>query len=397
MSRPTVVDLFAGAGGLTAGLEAAGWTTVALVDNDPSAAATLRATQSANVRIPNSDEHTYLSGARILEGDIAEIDDSDIRLRPGWTPDLLAGGPPCQPFSSAGRQRGVDDPRGQLFMEFVRLADSLRPRMIVFENVRGLVTAKDRKGVPGGVLRLIQESFEDIGYACRFAMLNAADYGAAQRRVRLFMFGTRDQPLPEFPLPTHARHSEELLEGLKPWVTLREFLEVQPAPDDEDVVRPSENRRQALEALEPGKGLRSGGIIEANRPSGHWGYRQDCFLADEALPARTIRAASTPDWIRLSDGTLRRLTWRECARLQGFPQDWQFQGTRAARFRQIGNAVQGDVALALGQVLRTASRDDRPVKPTSAPWPSEFMRRVRYTEMEHRVNGESRIERRLAI
>ncbi|MGH3664586.1 MAG: DNA cytosine methyltransferase, partial [Egibacteraceae bacterium] len=393
--RPSVVDLFCGAGGLSSGLEEAGWQSVAAVDSDPSCLRTLESTQQARLPVVEDPERLYLERTRLLLADVAELSASD--LRPGgvprnWRPDLLAGGPPCQPFSSAGKQGGVQDPRGRLFLEFVRLANELRPHHVLFENVRGLMTARTPDGQPGGVLQLIQRSFAEIGYACRFATLNAADYGAPQRRVRLFVFATTDRPLPGFPEPTHARDPDGL-PGVarKPWVTLEEFLAEQPVPDAVDVVRPSGRRIRELGALTPGTGLRTGGRVEANRPGGHWGYRQDCFLADLGLPARTIRAASTPDWIRLDDGSLRRLTWRECAGLQGFLSGWRFEGTIASRFRQIGNAVQGDVARALGETLLDAWRCGGRAKPVSPPWPDEFHRRVRYTEMEHRVNGAYRV------
>jgi DNA (cytosine-5)-methyltransferase 1 len=389
-----VVDLFCGAGGLSAGLEEAGWQTVAAVDHDRHCVETLQSTRTAGVPVSEQPERCHLSETRIVLTDVGELAGRDLRPAGApshWRPDLLAGGPPCQPFSSAGKQRGMSDPRGQLFIDFVRLAGELRPRCILFENVRGLLTAKGPNGRSGGVLELIQRSFEEIGYACRFAMLNAADYGAAQRRVRLFMFATAGSPLPEFPEPTHARDPElTLYTARKPWLTLGEFLADQPPPVPADVVRPSAARALALAALQPGTGLKSGGTVEANRPGGHWGYRQDCFLADPAQPARTIRAASTPDWIRHRDGRLRRLTWSECAGLQGFPAGWRFAGTVSARFRQIGNAVQGDVARALGAELIHAWERGGHERSVSAPWPDEFRRRVRYTEMEHRVNGAHR-------
>jgi DNA (cytosine-5)-methyltransferase 1 len=97
----------------------------------------------------------------------------------------------------------LEDPRGLLFADFVRLAAELQPRFILFENVRGLVTAKTADGSTGGALKLIQRSFEDIGYACRFQLLNAADYGAPQRRVRLFMIASCAEVLPEFPAACH--------------------------------------------------------------------------------------------------------------------------------------------------------------------------------------------------
>lgn len=376
----TAIDLFAGAGGLAASLEASGWRTVSTLDIDEDAVATLRRNQDRGA----------LAGARIVQGDIHEISARDLRpvgARSTWRPDLLTGGPPCQPFSSAGRMRGIEDPRGGLFHEFVRLANELKPRFILFENVAGLVTAKTPDGEVGGVLRRIQNEFEEIGYACRFDLLNAADFGAPQRRVRLYMIASRQERLPEYPQPTHGR---EVAAARKPWVTLAEFLATQPAPNCQDIVRPNAQRAAALAKLLPGTGLRSGGIVEANRPGGHWGYRQDCFVADMTMPSRTIRAAATPDWLRLRGGSMRRLTWRECANLQGFPADWEFVGTVASRFRQIGNAVQGDIGRAIGAALNSAASETRRSKPSSAPWPACFHKRVRYTAMEEVVNGAHR-------
>ncbi len=376
----TAIDLFAGAGGLATSLEASGWETVSTLDIDDDAVSTLRRNQ----------DRGYLKSARIVRGDIRDIAAHDLRpagVRATWRPDLLTGGPPCQPFSSAGRMRGFDDPRGGLFQEFVRLADELKPRFILFENVAGLVTAKTPNGEVGGVLRKIQSEFEDIGYACRFDLLNAADFGAPQRRVRLYMIASRQERLPEFAQPTHGRDTTS---GRKPWLTLSEFLATQPAPDRKDIVRPNMHRAAALSKLLPGTGLRSGGIIEANRPSGHWGYRQDCFVADMTMPSRTIRAAATPDWLRLRGGSMRRLTWRECANLQSFPADWEFVGRIASRFRQIGNAVQGHIGRAIGAALNAAASETRRSKSASAPWPTCFHKRVRYTAMEEVVNGAHR-------
>lgn len=388
-SEPTVIDLFCGAGGLSAGLEAAGWQTVAAVDLDKDCVKTLTATKARRIGGPTG--RAYLAGARLICDDISRLTRHDLRpdgVGPKWRPDLLAGGPPCQPFSSAGRMRGLDDPRGQLFIEFVRLAEELKPRFILFENVAGLVTARGYDGTPGGVLELVQESFERIGYACRFALLNSADFGAAQRRVRLFMIASSGEALPQFPAQTHSREPVDGLFGrTKAWVTLGGFLAALPEPDPDEIVRPSEQRSSQMATLLPGTGLKASGIVEANRPGGHWGYRQDCFLADPALPARTIRAASTPDFVRLPDGSLRRLTWRECAALQGFPAEWEFVGTIASKFRQIGNAVQGNVASALGKTLAEAAAARVRARPSSADWPASFHRRVRYTAMEEVVNG----------
>ncbi|AWE52403.1 hypothetical protein DC008_23685 [Streptomyces nigra] len=392
--KPTLVSLFSGAGGLDLGLERAGFHTVTATDVDANCMKTLQKVQESSVPVRGQEGRIHLEGARLIHAPAEELKAADLRPEGAtsrWRPDVLAGGPPCQPFSSAGRQRGIEDPRGKLFLEFVSLAEQLKPRLILFENVRGLVTAKDPSGEPGGVLRLIRSSFEEIGYATRFKLLNAADFGAAQRRIRLFMIASKDRILPDFPEPTHGRLVGDTLMGdVKPWVTLGEFLSGQPTPKPEDIVYPAGSLVDELKGLTPGTGVKSGGIVEANRPTGHWGYRQDRFLADLNMPARTIRAATTPDWIRLEDGTLRRLTWRECAALQGFPREWEFQGTVASRFRQIGNAVQADVAEKMGLMLMQSISSNKKAAPKSGPWPPEFHKWMAYTAMEHQTNGEHR-------
>jgi DNA (cytosine-5)-methyltransferase 1 len=390
------VSLFSGAGGLDIGLERAGWDVVSATDIMRDSMRTLIESQAAGIPVRGRPS-THMAGTRLIEADVRELSASDLRPQhavEGWRPDLLVGGAPCQPWSSAGHQKGLEDPRGQLIAHMLRLIDETSPRLVLFENVRGLVTAAGPNGVPGEVLRSIQQDLADMGYASRVATLNAADYGAAQRRVRLLLMATSDHTLPGFPEPTHDRLQAH---GRKPWVSLRELLASLPAPDVADVVRPSGERAEALRALVPGKGIKTGGRVMNNRPGGHWGYRQDSFLADLDLPSRTIRAASTPDWIRLPGEDLRRLTWRECAALQGFPRDWAFTGNMASRFKQIGNAVQVDMAEAVGEVLLDAlRRGPSETPPVTPPWPPELVKRVRYTQSEHRVNGSLRVRVRLA-
>lgn len=193
---------------------------VAAVDPDADAIETLRRNQARG----------YFGAAKIVQSEIRHV--SARALRPvapksPWRLDLLAGGPPCQPFSFGGRRQGLRDPRGRQFREFVRLADALKPRFILFENSAGLVTARSPDGRVGGVLQHIQRSFEKIGYSCRIELANAADFGAPQRRVGLFVIASRGERLPDFPLPTHSRlNSSPLL----PWVTLGVFWERHPHP-----------------------------------------------------------------------------------------------------------------------------------------------------------------------
>ena len=376
---PSVVDLWAGAGGLSLGLERSGWTLTAAVDPDDDAVESLRRNQ----------ERGHFRKAKILRADIRNVSGHHLlpaTRGPRWRLDLLAGGPPCQPFSFAGRREGLKDPRGRQFHEFVRLAEELKPRFILFENIAGLVTARTSDGRVGGVLLRIQREFEAIGYACRCALLNAADYGAPQRRVGLFMIGSRNERLPQFPLPTHSRDG---LLTVSQWITLGDFWATYPHPKAQHIVRPNARRAAALDRLTPGTGLRTHGIVEASRPGGHWGYRQDHFVADMNVPSRTIRTASTPDWVRLSGG-LRRLTWRECAGLQGFPFDWDFAGASESRFRQVGNAVQGQLGRAIGEALYQAATTVQPARPESAEWPASFHRRIRHTIRDEVSNGAHR-------
>lgn len=386
----TVVSLFTGAGGLDLGLERAGFLTVAANDVDKHAVATLRQNQELSHPVAGVEGHYHLAGTRILEGDIRDLASSDLTpgdASPGWRPDALVGGPPCQSFSSAGSQRSMDDPRGQLFLDFVRLAQELQPRIILFENVRGLVTARGPSGIPGEAVNLIRSSFEDIGYATSFHVLNAADYGAPQRRVRMFMFGAaHDTALPDFPAPTHSRDGI----NVKPWVTLGEFLSVRPEPGMSEIVLPSEALRRQLEGLPDGTGLRSPGRAEPTRPSGHWGYKQGTFIADLSLPARTVTGASTQDWVRRPSTGLRRITLREAAAIQGFPGEWEFSGPRSAQFQQVGNAVPAVFGEVLGAAMAGALGKEARRAPVSAPFPHHMNAAIAYTARDDARNGIAR-------
>jgi DNA (cytosine-5)-methyltransferase 1 len=399
---PKLVSLFAGAGGFDAGLERAGFETVLTLDNAADAVQTLKATKAA--RIPIGDGRSFLASAHVEEADLTGVSRGqllELYGRPPGTLDLLAGGPPCQSFSSAGRMRSLHDARGRLFEEFVRAAAVLSPKVILFENVQGLVTARDADGEVGGVLRLVQEAFGRIGYAMSWALVNAADFGSPQRRVRLVGIGSRRYALPTMPPPsTHAKPSDQASLLLPPWVTLRDALRGLPTPAEDQVVRPKPEFEERLKEVAAGSGIRVGGAVEANRPGGHWGYRQDGFVADWDTPSRTVRAASTPDWLRLPDGSHRRLTWLECARLQGFPDDWCFVGSATSRFRQIGNAVPAQLAEAMGRlVLEVLIGGELPrnAKAVSPEWPKSFNRRIRYTNAEERVNGADRRSRSRAV
>lgn len=237
---------------------------------------------------------------------------------------------------------------------------------------------------------MVRRAFEKIGYSTKFALLNAADFGVPQRRVRLFMIGTQEGPMPEFPAPTH-HDGRGHAAGRSPWVSLREHLAKCPEPSEDEIVEPTDALANRLREIPDGSGLRSPGARERTRPGGHWGYRQGTFVADLDRPARTVTASPTQDWVRVG-GTTRRLTERECAGLQGFPAAWVFCGGKSSRFRQIGNAVPARLGDVLGACICDAlSRSPETVQPVSEPFPEAFSAAIAYTLREEKSNGPSRM------
>ena len=116
-----------------------------------------------------------------------------------------------QAFSAAGKQLSLLDPRGQLLHEYCRIIDELSPRTFLFENVRGIVTARDAKGKPGGVIEDLFAELQSLGYSCRAQLLNSADFGSYQRRIRCFIIGVKRGSAPPFPEATHSGRPLDLL------------------------------------------------------------------------------------------------------------------------------------------------------------------------------------------
>ena len=378
--KPSYVSLFSGAGGLDLGLERAGLEAVSLSEIETVFCETL----TLNKGWKHSDEFTYFDSAKILNADLRELSHGD--LYSGDSLDLVVGGPPCQAFSSSGKQLSVLDPRGALVTEFCRIVDALTPRMFLFENVRGLVTARDRSGEPGGVLTELINTLEDLGYSCRADLLNSADYGAYQRRVRCFIVGSRRGQAPSFPVPEFGRIGS--LFG-KRWRPLREFLEQHADTDPACFTFPSETLAEQLRDIPSGSGIKSPGRAEATRPGGHWGYRQGTFIADLDLPARTVTGSASQDWIRWG-GHLRRLTFEEVKLLQGFPEDWIVQGTKARRYKQIGNAVPAVFGEALGRAIVAHLKHFPSDPPVKLSVPTSFRASVNYTKRDQARNHAAR-------
>lgn len=388
------ISLFAGAGGLDLGLSNAGWDCLYACDNDKAAIATLR----ANLGDGDAPHRRKRVATVLAQADVATLRGSAILDQVGRRKGevaLLAGGPPCQSWSSAGHQLGFDDPRGRLIDDYIRLAREFETRWLLLENVRGLLTARGPNGRPGEALEHIRRRlFSEAGYQTEVALLNAADYGVPQRRVRLFLLGYRSGDAPKFPAPTHAQSSDA--RGLSAWVNLGDCIAGLTPPAHDEILRPSAKLAALLADIRPGSGVRSPGKKETTRPGGHWGYKQGAFVADLQLPARTVTANAQQDWIRDPQLGLRKLSVRECAALQSFPADWQFVGSQADQRRLIGNAVPPLLAQAIGNALRAhALAQPKAKAPTIAarelqPLPPNLAAAIRYTQKEEDRNGASR-------
>ena len=208
MERPTVIDLFAGCGGMTVGFADEGFKPILAVEWDKFAAATY----AANF----GEEH-------VLAGDIADVRDADIPEA-----DVIVGGPPCQGFSNLGLRR-LNDPRNQLWREYMRFITRAKPKVFVIENVDRFMASPEFQMLlaetNGGVLQ---------DYTLRYEVLNAADYGVSQRRRRTIVIGSRIGPI-DLPPPTHAK-SPEINSGCRPWRTVRDVISGLPEmPDSTDL------------------------------------------------------------------------------------------------------------------------------------------------------------------
>lgn len=191
-----VVSLFSGGGGLDLGFTQAGYDIIWAIDNNENAVKTYK---------KNIGEH-------IICEDITKISLNSIPKA-----DLIIGGPPCQSFSLAGN-RNVEDSRGQLVWRYINIIEYVKPKAFLFENVTGLLSAKNSKGEK--ILELLQKTFENIGYYINTQVVNAADYGIPQRRKRVFIVGLKSGNF-VFPSPTHS----ETDTSLKPYVSVKDALD----------------------------------------------------------------------------------------------------------------------------------------------------------------------------
>lgn len=333
----TSIDIYSGAGGLTEGLSRANFKTLRAVEFDQDAANTFM---------------TAHPTVEMIQSKIEDVDFLDLRDQV----DLLAAGPPCQPFSSGGKQLAVLDPRNG-FPELLRAVREVRPKMVLVENVVGLTNGAMRP-----YLDELVEDLEQLDYTVTWKVLNAADFGVSQRRNRVFIVGTSESEF-EFPTPTHGPQAKA------PWV-------------------PSGSVISRTEVIgEPNRSIVTYAKNPDLRPSPYDGhlYNGGGRPMDLSKPARTILASAGGNKTHFVDTAetveryhrslmkggrprtgrakgMRRITVAESAMLQSFPQTYRFSGSRSSQYRQVGNAVPPELAKAVAkQIMKCLAESDQAV------------------------------------
>jgi DNA (cytosine-5)-methyltransferase 1 len=354
---PPVISLFSGGGGLDLGLESVGFSTRVCVEWERYACLTLRTNQEQQHLLPNGSR--YLDGARVLERDIRGVSGAQVlreaKLQKGDAA-LLAGGPPCVTFSVAGKREGLTAATGGLFKEYVRILRATRPMGLIYENVKGLLSAVGSDGKFGGAFREIHDAIAAEGYSLSWRVVNAADYGVPQLRERVIILGRRGRVPPVFPEPTHADYERTLsiAGGKEPWVDVRSAIADLP-PAAEPRSEPTIPNHVAR--------LHGPEIIESFRRTPP-GQRNPRFKRDRLLwnrPSKVIRAQGKPkpdgsgqknsSHQALHPDEPRQLTPRECARIQTFP-DWYWLPPQFVNsYRIVGDAVPPTLAATLGRAM----------------------------------------------
>lgn len=322
--RHTDIELFAGAGGLALGLEQAGFDGLAYVEMNGDACETLRRNR------PNWN---------VIEGDVHGI---DFRQYDGQV-DLVSGGFPCQAFSMAGKRLGFGDIRGTLFAEVIRCANETHPKMLLMENVKGLLSHDG-----GRTFETIRHEVEKAGYSLQWKILNASYHGVGQARERIVMIGIRDDLADkisfEYPEPDDSQ------------TTLRDALDGVP---DSPGVSYSEKKAKVLDLVPPGGCwvdlpqdiAREYMKSSYDSPGGKRGMARRLSWDRPCLTLTTSPSQKQTE--RCHPDETRPLTVREYARVQSFPDDWEFAGGIGSQYRQIGNAVPVEMARRIGvQIIK---------------------------------------------
>ena len=334
------IDLFCGAGGLSLGLQEAGFKIAAAIDNDPVATRTY----AANV------------GPHVFSGSIEEMSAADLLSKAGLSPGectLLAGGPPCQGFSLQ-RRGNRKDPRNGLVLEFLRMVEGIQPRFFIMENVGGLLTKHGKPFLQHMSLRTSR-----LGYLIHVATLDAADYGVPQIRKRAFLIGEyAPNFVSRFKIPDQIQRARR---------TVRDAIGDLPSPPENGTCHPripNHYREARLAAInvERIRHVPQGGgrddlplnlqlACHVNNPTHRHKDVYGRLAWDEPSVTLTARFDSFTRGRFAHPLEHRSLTIREGARIQTFPDTFIFEGNREDGARQVGNAVPPLLARCLGEAV----------------------------------------------
>ncbi len=323
------------------GLELAGLEVASCVEIDKAAVETIRLNRP---NLPVFDcSITELSGKDVLKA---------ARLKKGEVA-LIAGGPPCQAFSVFGNRKGIEDHRGQMVFEYIRLIDEARPKTFIMENVRGLLSMpikpkvkgekiNDPNSQPGSLIKLIFKKFNEIGYSVDCFVVNSVNYGAPQIRERLIFIGNRFGLKANFPSPRYSNRPEDNLPAFK---TLGDVIGpkfIDPIPE---VMNFSRRKLDYLAMVPEGGNWRSLPIEVQKESMGKSWYLKGGRSAywrklSFSFPSPTVVTMPNHAGTSMCHPTeLRAISVGEAAAIQEFPPEWKFSGTTAEKFKQVGNAV----------------------------------------------------------
>ena len=352
--KPTVIDLFAGVGGLSLGFEMEGFDILLANEFDQSIATAYK------------ENH---KSTNVVVGDITFLDLSKVFGEYVNKIDVVIGGPPCQGFSQKGKRKTINDERNFLFKHYVEVVKFVKPKYFVMENVPNLLTAEK-----GFFLNEIKGLFKDYGYSIRYGILNAADYGVPQNRRRAIIIGKYLANPPELPLPCKQK--------LTIWDAISDLAYLESGEGEFE----QEYRNSPKSDYE--KKMRKGSKILYN----HMATKHSALALErlslippnagkEVLPKKHItKSVYSGTWSRMKQNDVavtittrfdtpssgkfthpflnRAITVREAARLQSFPDTFKFIGSKMSQMKQVGNAVPPLLARKIARVIMNDIKRD---------------------------------------
>jgi DNA (cytosine-5)-methyltransferase 1 len=358
------LSFFTGAMGLDIGLEEAGFNTLLACEIDQSSRQTI---------VANKPEIGLIKDIRNYS--VQQILDY-AGLTHASEVDVMAGGPPCQAFSTAGNRKGLSDERGNVFLKYIECIEQIKPKYIILENVRGLMSSAyeieiqevdrhiltpETASLKGSTLYYITRRLERAGYNISFNLYNSANYGSPQQRERVIITGVQSKRKLNYLKPTNSNNVEL---GLKPWKTLRDAIQDLKDIKHEYIEFP-EKRLKYYRLLTSGQNWRNLTVELQKEALGNsyylgggktgfyrrldWEKPSNTLLTHPAMPATDLGHPEED----------RPLSVQEYKRIQEFPDSWEIKGSILNKYKQIGNAVPVSVGRAIGDLIMRHSQNQQ--------------------------------------